>query len=409
MARSTSLRKERVLTPVENPLVTHGEQLEEFLASHGGPFFELQLRLGLLRDNALRAPTRALLFIGIAWGAPLILSVLEGRAIGPTESHPYLLDLGAYARFLVAVGLFVLTEQQVEDRLKVKLAQFASAPLFEATSTAAAASAVATALRRRNSAVAEIFSLASAIAVSVAWVLHLKGANISSWTVQSGNDGASLTAAGWWVLVCSGPLFYFLLLRGLWRHLVWGLLLWKLASLELRLVATHPDGNGGLAFLAEYPNAYAMFIFGLSAVVAIALAKNVFEGALSSTVFGLITAIWLGIVLAIFAIPLVAFTRPLSELKERSLLLLGAQATEYHRYAERTLIGRNVVADGDQAREVLDTSVQFTLTRKLSVFLLSRAAVLPVAAAALAPFAVLGVEYLPYKEVISVVKKLLLL
>jgi hypothetical protein len=41
-------------------------------------------------------------------------------------------------------------------------------------------------------------------------------------------------------------LFWFLLLRWLWRHAVWGLLLRDLARLELRLVATHPDGAGGL-------------------------------------------------------------------------------------------------------------------------------------------------------------------
>jgi hypothetical protein len=41
--------------------------------------------------------------------------------------------------------------------------------------------------------------------------------------------------------------------------------------------------------------------------------------------------------------------------------------------------------------------------------LLSRSAVLPLSVAALVPFAVLGIEYLPSKEVISVLKKLLLL
>ena len=45
----------------------------------------------------------------------------------------------------------------------------------------------------------------------------------------------------------------------------------------------------------------------------------------------------------------------------------------------------------------------------MSAFLVSRAAVVPVAAAALIPFAVVGASVLPYKEVMSVLKKLLLL
>ena len=126
----------------------------------------------------------------------------------------------------------------------------------------------------------------------------------------------------------------------------------------VKLVATHPDGNGGLSFLAEYPNAYALFMFAISAVVAVALARNVFEGGISSAMFGILTAVWLGVVLGIFAIPLLAFTEPLSELKEKSLFLFGAQATRRHRQTERALIGRNVAADEpsefDQTHEEAD-------------------------------------------------------
>jgi len=39
---------------------------KEFLASHGGPFYELQRRLKLLHDHALMSGRRAVLFIGIA-------------------------------------------------------------------------------------------------------------------------------------------------------------------------------------------------------------------------------------------------------------------------------------------------------------------------------------------------------
>ena len=78
--------------------------------------------------------------------------------------------------------------------------------------------------------------------------------------------------------------------RGLWRYIVWALLLWRIASLELRLVATHPDGKAGLGFLAEYPNAYSMFVFGISSSVAITVVRHVFDSNISSTTFGYIIA-----------------------------------------------------------------------------------------------------------------------
>ena len=116
---------------------------------------------------------------------------------------------------------------------------------------------------------------------------------------------------------------------------------------------------------------------------------------------------------AFFAFPLLAFSKPLSELKERSLQILAARATLAHRAAERALIGRNVVAndaaEADPDHTVPDPSGQYAVSKKLSVFLMSRSAIAPLAGAALVPFAIAGATKLPYKEVFALVKKLLVL
>ena len=51
------------------------------------------------------------------------------------------------------------------------------------------------------------------------------------------------------------------------------------------------------------------------------------------------------IVFAFFAFPLLAFSKPLSELKEKSTQVLGAQATRYFRGVERSLSGRNLAVN----------------------------------------------------------------
>lgn len=96
-------------------------RMRDFLIAHGGPFYELQLRLGLIHERALRAVFRAALFIGLASGVPLVLCFVQGHALGPLEARPFLLDVGVWARFVVAVGLFVLMERQVEESLRTKL------------------------------------------------------------------------------------------------------------------------------------------------------------------------------------------------------------------------------------------------------------------------------------------------
>jgi hypothetical protein len=387
-------------------------RIGEYLASHGGSFFELQRRLGVLREDALLAGRRAVMFVALAWGVPFVLSLIAGRAFGPADGHPFLLDFGAWARFFIAIGLFLLAEQQVEYGLNGKLGQLVRAPILAPASFEAAAKAVVRALKQRNSGVAEIICLGLAIAGTCAWLANLMTADSSTWAVQVAEDGGHLTLAGWWSVVCSAPLFYFLLFRGLWRYIVWAMLLWRIASLELRLVATHPDGKGGLAFLAEYPNAYSMFVFGMSSGMAITVVRHVFEANISSVTFGYIITGWLVIVFAFFAFPLLAFSKPLSELKAKSAQVLGAQATRYHRAAERALLGRNLAADDaaeTAASAVPDPSAQFAASRKLSIFLMSRSSIAPLAGAALVPFAIAGATKLPYKEVFSLVKKLLVL
>ena len=388
-------------------------RIGEYLASHGGPFFELQRRLGVLREDALLAGRRAALFVALAWGVPFILSFIAGRAFGPADAHPFLLDFGAWARFFIAVGLFVLAEQQVEYGLQGKLGQLVRAPILAPASFEAAANAVVRALRLRDSIAAEIICLGLAIAGTLARLDILMTSDSSTWAVQVADGGAHLTLAGWSSVICSAPLFYFLLFRGLWRYIVWAMLLWRIASLELRLVATHPDGKGGLAFLAEYPNAYSMFVFGMSSALAVTVMWHVFDANISSVTFGYIIGAWLAIVFAFFAFPLLAFSKPLAELKETIREHFGAQATRFHRAAESALVGRNLVADdpleADAGEPVPDPSAQFAASRKLSVFLMNRSAIAPLAGAALVPFAIAGATKLPYKEVFSLVKKLLVL
>lgn len=392
------------------PTLPADPDLGEFLASHGGPFFELQQQLKLLQHNSLRVGPRALMFVALAWGAPFLLGLPHSFSLDRSQGA-YLVDLGVWAKFFIGIGAFVLAEQQVETGLKAKLSHLVRAPIIVPTLIPTAAIIVASTLRERDSRTAEFACLALAVFASILSYLNLHTVGASSWAVEHLAEGNSVTLAGWWSICISLPLFVFLLLRGGWRHFLWARMLRKLARLDLRLVATHPDGKGGLAFLGQYPNAYAIFVLGLSCAIAAAVAKGLAHEDLSMTTLSMIMSGWLAIVIGFFAYPLSAFTPPLLRLKEESLSLLGAQATQFCRSAERKAIGRNVFADStsEPDTELSDPSKLYDATRKLSTILVDRSAVVPVAAAALIPFAVAGATKLPYKEVLSIVKKLLLL
>jgi hypothetical protein len=387
--------------------------IDAFLIARGGPYYDLQHRLGLLTERALNAGRRAAILVGLAWGVPLLLSALAGDAIGPAATRPFLLELGAWARFVIAIGIFVLMERMVEERLRMLLRQFARAPLLAPAAMPVAAAAVVRALRRRDARLAEVVCLVAAYAITLANSMLLLDANASTSLVTVAPDGTRLTPAGWWCLLVSNPLFLFLLLRWLWRYLVWALLLREVARLELRLVATHPDGAGGLAFIGHHPNVFAAFVFALSCVLGAVVAHTLLRDGMTTATYGQLMVAWLAFVIILLGAPLLAFSKPLRQLKNATLLAAGSVSTRRERALERDVLGTNMAAgsaaEATPTGEVPDASKTYAAAQKLSTVLISRTVVVPVAAAALLPLVAAGATQLPVRELLKVAKGLILL
>jgi len=389
------------------------DSLGRFLAARGAPFYGLQKQLCLLREDAFRAGHRSILFVGLAWGVPLILSLIAGDAFGPHADGPYIFELGVWSRYFIAIGIFILMERQVEERLRTHLVQFARAPLLAPGSFEPATEAVTKSLRRRDSKLAEFVCLMFAILSTIAMYIRLSDIETSSWLMNVSSAGKTVTLAGWWCFLVSNPLFSFLLFRWLWRLCIWSLLLRDLAKLELRLVATHPDGNGGLAFIGLYPNAYTSYVFALSCVMGSTIAQEFLTGELAASTYGYVMGGWLIIVLAVFTFPLLSFNSPLTKLKHQTYFACSSLATRHYRAAERDLLGRNINAledaDTHAGKEIPDPSKAFTAAQKLSGLIVSRSALFPISAAALLPLVAAGAIQLPFKELFKVMKRLLLL
>ena len=394
-------------------MVSDTKAIADFLIARGGPFYELQRRIGLLREDAFRDGPRAVLFVFLAWRVPFLLSVIEGNAFGKFDQHPFLMALVSWSRYFIAVGLFILMERRIEDRLRTFLQQFTRAPILAPGAFEPAARVVNRALRRRDSLPAEAVCVLLAVLGTVVTYFNIAESNVSTWAVRVSGGEHTLTTAGWWAVLVSNVIFGFLLSRWLWRHVVWALLLRDLARLELRLVANHPDGHGGLAFVGQYPNTYATYILAVSFVVGAAIAKQMLEVGLDVATYGYIMTGWLAIVLALFAIPLMAFRKPLTRLREQTILASGAQATRHFRATERGVLGANIsaaeYAETEAANDIPDPSKVFAAAQKLKTRPFSRDALLPISAAALIPLVAAGATQLPFKEIISVFKRLLLL
>ena len=103
----------------------------------------------------------------LTWVPLLVLSAVQGLAIGHDVSIPYLYGFAAYARFLVAVPLLILAEGLIEHHIAGVAAHFRHARLVPERQYPEYEAALDRALRLRDSTLAEVvlFGLAG---VSVA-------------------------------------------------------------------------------------------------------------------------------------------------------------------------------------------------------------------------------------------------
>jgi hypothetical protein len=132
---------------------------ESFLRDHpqdfslvlGGPVFQL-LRRSHLTDDALGlARQRIIVISSFCWLPLLVLSALEGNALGGSAAVPFLLDVEVYTRFLVALPLLVAAEIVVHERLRFVVKQFLERQLIPEHAIRRFEAAIVSAFRLRNS------------------------------------------------------------------------------------------------------------------------------------------------------------------------------------------------------------------------------------------------------------------
>ncbi|RPH72884.1 hypothetical protein EHM76_05690 [bacterium] len=116
---------------------------EDFSLVLGGPLFQL-LRRSHLSGNALELLQQRILMISLlAWLPLLVLSVVEGQALGGNVAVPFLLDVEANVRFLVALPLLIVAELVVHQRMRFVVRQFLERNLIPQSALTRFAAAVA--------------------------------------------------------------------------------------------------------------------------------------------------------------------------------------------------------------------------------------------------------------------------
>lgn len=219
---------------------------DDFSLVQGGPLFQLFVR-GRLATTGLGWLKRRIIFFALlTWLPLLLLSAASGQALGGGVKIPFLYDLEAHVRFLLALPLLLLAEWVVHQRLRPVILQFIERGIITAETRSRFDACIASALRLRNSVWMEIALLVFVLSFGHSLRIVQATLDATTWYAAGAASEQRFTPAGYWFAYISLPVYKFMAFRWLLRIFVWSRFLWQVSHLDLHLVPTHPDRAGGL-------------------------------------------------------------------------------------------------------------------------------------------------------------------
>jgi hypothetical protein len=93
------------------------QRVPDFSLVLGGPLFQLYRRMHLSRNGLELLRRRVLAITLVAWLPLLFLSMVDSHALGRPIKVPFLYDVAAQVRFLIALPLFIVLEVVVHRRI----------------------------------------------------------------------------------------------------------------------------------------------------------------------------------------------------------------------------------------------------------------------------------------------------
>jgi len=314
------------MNPDKNPPTISA--LAEDSLVRGGLFYRAQHSIGLIRPNRWNLGRRIALLLAIGWLPLFLITAITN----PHGLLSLLMSYRVHSRMLIAVPVLLIGEILMDSRLRTVFAHIRTAQLLEASDLAHMQDIIARLLRLRDSLLPEFAIL---LLVMLRSVTAYKGlVDAVPWLGHGSGADFHLTAAGWYAVAISAPIFLFLLSLGLWRWLLWTFFAFRLSRTNLKLIPTHPDQHGGLGFLGLTSAAFAPIVFSATIVIASTWRNDILHHGAQLMDFKL-PAIVLVVLVALVALgPLAFFVPRLAALRRKGILEYGTLAqlhsAEFH-------------------------------------------------------------------------------
>ena len=377
----------------------------------GGPLFQA-LRRAHLSGNVLELVRRRILVLSVvAWVPLLALSAVDGKAWGAEVAVPFLYDVDAHLRFLVALPLLIVAELVVHQRMRPVVVQFVTMGLVGDAIRERFDAAIESAMRLRNSMLAEVLMIAIVygVGILVVWRYYI-ALGAPTWYATPEGEGRRLYLAGWWYFLVSLPLFQFLLLRWYFRLFVWARFLWQVSRLDIAYAPMHPDRTGGIGFLSRIGYAFTPLLLAQGTLLAGMIANRIFFDGASLAQFKLEVFTFVAVMVGLVLAPLLVFVVPLSRAKRAGLRDYGHLAKDLvDEFDAKWLGGRahgEPLVGSPDPSSLCDIAASFDVVREMRVVPITRDTVLQLVVMTLLPVGPLLLTMVSVEELLAQLLKI---
>jgi hypothetical protein len=294
----------------------------------GGPFYHAQRKTRLIHPDRWNLGRRLTFVISVGWVPLFILTALFNR--GGLLS--LLLEYRIHSRMLIAVPVLLVGQLLMESRFQMIVVHISQSNLLAAPELKRMDEVIDTLIRLRDSALPELLIL---LFLVVHTTTSYKGlVDPTPWVGYRVGGEIHMTPAAWYAVLVSATIFQFFLGLNLWKWLLWTFFAFKLSRMNLKLVATHPDGHGGLGFLGLTPAAFAPIIFAAATVIGSTWRYDILHRGVELMSFKLPAIAFLVIVALVALGPLAFFVPKLITLRRNGILEYGIlgqlHSTDFH-------------------------------------------------------------------------------
>ena len=306
-----------------------------FQLSSGGLVHLIQNRMRGAGAGDFPIQTQLLMVMTLLWLPLVVLTLIAGTFVGGEVSEPFLYDLVPQVRLLIALPLLVFADMAIDPTVGVAIRNLQASRVVPDDERPRFKSATARLAQLRDSVWPDVIMLV--LAFGLTW-LYKPGYGATAievtnttWLGTVSGGSVTLSIAGWWYVLVSGPLFQFILFRWVWRFLIWADFLRRVSRISLVLRATHPDLCGGIGILGLVQQTFVIVFVAFAAVMSSTIAHNImFEGDSFKASRPEIIVFVLACVVVIYA-PLLFFTSQMYTERRIGLSKYGALG---HRLSE---------------------------------------------------------------------------